>query len=308
MSEKHTKYDVVVVGSTNTDMVVVSEQLPKSGETVLGKNFFPAAGGMGANLAVAAARAGARVAFVGCVGRDPFGDRAKENLSEEGICLAHLHTVEDSASGVALILVNRNGDNMISVAPGANALLSSSMIDTAAETIENAAVLLMQMEVPCYAVQRAAASAARSGTVVVLNPAPAATDPLPSALLESVSVLIANEEEALTLALSAGKKKALEEAGTDLINSGVEKVIITLGERGGMVFEKGKDAWLYDGVQVDTVDTVAAGDCFCGWVAAGLAKGTPFGSCVIRAAGAAAISTTRHGAQPSLPFEEDIRL
>jgi ribokinase len=298
--------EVVVMGSSNTDMVVASERLPRPGETVLGGAFYQAAGGKGANQAVAAARAGARVAFIGCVGSDHFGERTRENLAREGIDLAQLFTEADTPSGVALILVDREGQNLISVAPGANTHLTADRIDAARPALEGARVLLMQLEVPFPAVERAAALAAGRGLSVLFNPAPAPNFPLPAAFLRNVRVLIANEAEIAALA-PAGKAAARREEGARrLLDGGVETVIVTLGKRGGEVYGKDAAPWRFESRKVRAVDAVGAGDCFCGWVAAGLARGDPLKESIERAARAAALSVTRKGAQPSLPTRAEV--
>ncbi len=297
--------DLVVVGSSNTDMVVASERLPRPGETVLGGDFYQAAGGKGANQAVAAARAGARVAFVGCVGKDDFGRQMRENMSREGIDLSRLELREGVLSGVALILVDGKGRNLISVAPGANGRVTPATVDEARDLIEGARVLLMQLEVPLCTVEHAAALATRANGAVVLNPAPAPSAPLPGSLLKKVAVLIANEEEISALCPSRGSRSLREEAAAGLMAQGVGRVVVTLGDRGGVVFEPGGKSWCFDTPQVKAVDTVGAGDCFCGWLAAAMAKGVPFETGVRRAARAAALSVTRRGAQPSFPGRDD---
>ena len=308
MATKKNRADIVVVGSSNTDMVIASKKLPGPGETVLGGAFYRAAGGKGANQAVAAARAGARVAFVGCVGSDAFGVSTRENLAREGIDLEHLIMMDGVPSGVALILVDEEGQNLISVAPGANALLTPSVIDGARRTIENARVVLMQLEVPYPAVERAAALAAKGGATVLFNPAPAPSFPLAAPFLKTINVLVANEEETTALSRSTGPSQIIDLEGValELLHEGVENMIVTKGREGGVVHEKDGAVWRYEGKKVKAVDAVAAGDCFCGWVAAGLAKGKSLRSSVERAARAAAVSVTRRGAQPSLPGKDEV--
>lgn len=305
MKETGKPVEVVVLGSSNTDLTVGVPRLPRSGETVLGGAFYRAAGGKGANQAVAASRAGVRVAFIGCVGDDDLGRAARENLAHEEIDLSGLHTVREAPSGVALIMVDREGRNLIAVAPGANACLTPERVEAASVLIREARVLVLQLEVPAEAVGRAAEIAASGGTAVLFNPAPAPARPLPSSLLARVDVLVANEEEALALGKGAGAPgKAPETAARALLQRGTGRVVVTLGRRGGRVFEKNGTAWAYAAPPVEAVDTVGAGDCFCGWLAAGLSRGEPFEACVGRAARAAAISVTRRGAQPSMPGPE----
>ena len=300
--------EVVVLGSFNTDLTVNVPRLPRMGETVMGGAFYRAAGGKGANQAVAAARAGARTAFIGCVGEDDFGRAARENLAREEIELSGLHVDKDAPSGVALILVDGEGRNVIAVAPGANARLHAGHVEAAAPLIRGARVLLLQLEVPVEAVTRAAETAEAGGTAVLLNPAPVPERPLSPDLLARTAVLVANEEEAVQLTRSAGAG-AGDPEGTAraLLALGPRSVVITLGRRGGLVFERGKAPWSYPARKVDAVDTVGAGDCFCGWLAAGLARGKELRESTAVAALAAAVSVTRRGAQPSMPRPEEVR-
>ncbi|MHC4944198.1 MAG: ribokinase [Planctomycetota bacterium] len=306
MAEKGDAPGVVVVGSTNTDMVVASQRLPRPGETVLGGSFFKAAGGKGANQAVAAARAGAHVAFVGCVGTDDLGRQARENLAQEGIDAAHLFDQEGVPSGVALILVDGEGSNIISVAPGANMKLAPSMIDGARYVLGRAKVLLAQLEVPLPAVGRALAAAKEAGAAAMLNTAPVPVEGLPREWLEHIAILIANEEEMRALAGQLGLDPKPEEAAAQLVARGVGKVVVTLGREGGFVFERGGPVWHYPCLETEAIDTVGAGDCFCGWLAACLAEGMDFKTSIETASRAAAISVMRRGAQPSLPFRSEV--
>jgi ribokinase len=300
------KPEVVVVGSSNTDMVIASKHLPRPGETVLGGNFYQAEGGKGANQAVAAARAGARVSFIGCLGSDALGKKTKKNLTREGIDLSHTVIVKDAPSGVALILVDEEGQNLISVAPGSNACLTTAMVKNARITIEEAKVLLLQLEVPLPAVEEAATLAVEAGTAVILNLAPTPSTPLPASFLEKISILIANEEEIGSMAGTPGLRKESLKPAMVLAEAGVDKVIVTQGRRGGMVINREGILGRYKGIGVKAIDSVGAGDCFCGWLAACLAKGNSFESSLTLAAKAAAISVTRRGAQPSLPLKSEV--
>ena len=194
MNKKSSK-KIVVIGSSNTDMVVRCQRMPRPGETVLGGEFMMNPGGKGANQAVAVARLGGDVAFIGKVGDDIFGQQTRKQLSGEGIDVSHLGVEENCASGVALINVDAEGENCISVASGANAMLLTSDIDAAEELIADADILLMQLEVPVPTVTHAARIAKKNDVKVVLNPAPAPTTPLPAELLENVDILIPNRTE-----------------------------------------------------------------------------------------------------------------
>jgi len=222
---------VVVVGSVNTDMVVKAERIPAVGETVTGGTFLLAPGGKGANQAVAAARLGARVALVAKVGQDMFGDQAVENFRREGILTDFVLRDAQSATGVALILVDEQGRNLISVAPGANFVLRPQDVELAAERSRAARVLMLQLEVPMSTVLSAARIAAEAGVAVILDPAPAA--PLDDALLERVTVLTPNETEAEQLTgLSVRDEASARRAAGRLLERGVGQVLITLGAQG----------------------------------------------------------------------------
>jgi ribokinase len=289
---------VVVVGSLNTDYVVRVDHLPAEGETVTGDNYLVAAGGKGLNQAVAAARQGASVAFVGCVGGDAAGRALLTLLIDEGIDVSHVRVVPDSATGVALITVASGGANTIVVAPLANECLSPADIAAARSLISGAAVVLAQLEVPLAAVSAALAHARAAGVVTVLNPAPA-SGPLPADLLGAVDILIPNETEAAALTGVAGG----EEAAVALLRSGVPQVIVTVGGDGAVVAgETGETGVRREApFPVRAVDSTGAGDAFCGALVAALAGGSPLSVACRRASAAGALATTVAGAVPSLP-------
>jgi ribokinase len=290
---------IVVVGSSNTDMIVTSARIPKPGETVLGGGFAMAAGGKGANQAVGAARAGGRVTFIGRVGRDAFGERAVRGLAADGIDVTRVVRDAVRPSGVALIVVARDGENSIAVAPGANAALSAADVRASARAFEGADIVLLQLEVPAEAVGAAVALAAKKRVPVILNPAPARR--LERALLERVSILTPNEHEAALLAGVPvdGETSAARAAGL-LRGRGVETVIITLGARGAFVAGPGFTG-LVPGFKVKAVDTTAAGDIFNGALAVAIGEGKALPDAVRFGHAAAAVSVTRLGAQPSAP-------
>jgi len=296
---------VVVVGSANTDFVVRAPRLPAPGETVLGGAFATAAGGKGANQAVAAARLGAAVTFVARLGRDAWGDAALAGYAAEGIECHHLTRDEAHASGVALIVVDARGENLIAVAPGANAALRPGHVAAAEAAIREADVLLAQLEVPLETVAAAVALARRHGVRVVPNPAPA--QPLPDALVAGV-VLTPNETEAARL-LGEGPepKRSAEAAAGRLLARGAEAVVVTLGARGALVATAAGSRPV-PGFRVEAVDTTAAGDAFNGALAAALARGEALEAAVREACAAGAVAATRAGAQPSLPRPVDLRL
>ncbi|MBC7232229.1 MAG: ribokinase [Chloroflexi bacterium] len=300
---------VAVVGSSNTDMVVRVPHIPSPGETVLGGEFVMAAGGKGANQAVAAARLGAQVTLVARVGQDVFGERALAGFRQEGIATQYITVDPEAASGVALIFVDRSGENSIAVAPGANARLTPQDVQRAQKAIEAADVLLLQLETPLETVRQAAEIARHAGVRVVLNPAPAPPQPLPADLLALVDVLTPNEGEA---SLLAGRQIAQATTLTDaeaaarcLIEQGVKVVIVTLGARGALIVTSDFQQ-LVPGFAVDVVDTTAAGDAFNGGLAVALAEGQTLADAVRFANACGALAATKMGAQPSLPTAEEV--
>jgi ribokinase len=286
---------VVVVGSLNTDYVVRVDHLPASGETVTGSDYLVAAGGKGLNQAVAAARQGVSVAFVGCVGAD--GATLLALLVAEGVDVSHVRVVPNAATGVALVTVASGGANTIVVAPLANGLVSASDIDGASSVIAGAEVVLAQLEVPMEAVSALFVQAQAAGVVTVLNPAPA-SGPLPDSLLGTVDILIPNETEAAALTGLAGRS----EAAVALRHAGAGSVIVTMGSEGAVVAQAGVAGVVRVApFFVRAVDTTAAGDAFCGALVAALAGGSSLSEACRRGSAAGALATTVVGAVPSLP-------
>jgi ribokinase len=297
-------HSVVVVGSSNTDMIIRVAHVPRPGETLLGGEFSTAPGGKGANQAVAAARAGGRVAFVARLGRDLLGDAALAGFRREGMGLSHVFRDPAQPSGVALIFVGADGENSIGVAGGANQQLSVSDIRRARSLISKARVLLLQLETPLATVQAAARIGREAGVEVILNPAPACA--LPDALLRDVSMLTPNETEATLLSgLTVNDPASAAKAAQVLLRRGVGRVIITLGAQGALL-ATGEGSRLIPGFKVKAVDTTAAGDVFNGALAVCLAEGRALFDAVRFAHAAAALSVTRHGAQPSIPTRAKI--
>ena len=296
--------NILVVGSSNTDMIIKVPRIPRPGETVLGGDFSMAPGGKGANQAVAAARAGGRVTFIARVGDDVFGQQALGNLGSDGIDLRFVRRDGRAPSGVALINVGRDGENSISVASGANALLSPDDVRGAGEAFDGADVLLLQLETPIETVQAAAGMASARGIPVILNPAPAR--PLEADLLAMAGVLTPNgtEAEILTGVKIEGRED-VKKAASVLRARGPRLVVVTLGDQGcyaaGEEFEGFVPAF-----KVRPVDTTAAGDVFNGALAVALAEKRPLGDALRFASAAAALSVTRPGAQPSAPARAEI--
>jgi ribokinase len=290
---------VVVIGSSNTDMVVKAARIPEPGETVLGGEFVMVPGGKGANQAVAAARLGAVVTLVARVGDDLFAEASLRNFREAGIRTEFVFRDATAASGVALILVDREGENAIAVAPGANARLTPADVDRAETAIREAEVVVLQLEVPIETVLHALGLAKRHGRRVILNPAPAAR--VPDEALSLVDLLTPNETEAEMLlgggAAGLGGIAATAEA---LRAKGVGTVIVTLGREGAFVVGP-EGSFHVPGRHVQAVDTTAAGDAFTGALACALAEGRDLPAALEFATAAAALSVTRMGAQSSLP-------
>lgn len=292
---------VVVVGSSNTDLVLNCKNLPRAGETVLGGRFQTFAGGKGANQAVAAARAGAKVAFIGAHGDDAYGRTAKRGLQAEGINTTRFKLRPGHSSGLALILVGgKNNDNIIGVAQSANDALGAADVQAAAASFKNAAVVMAQLEVPLDAVQAAAQLARENGALFLLNPAPARK--LPAKLLKLVDVITPNQTEAELL---TGESDP-ERAALALQKRGVNKVAITLGAQGALLCDE-TGLRTVKAAKVKPLDTVGAGDCFNGYLAAGLAAGKSFDEAAQWAVQAAGIAVTRPGAQAGMPYARELK-
>ena len=294
------KAKVVVIGSSNTDMTIKGDRLPKPGETVLGGEFRMGPGGKGANQAVAARRLGADVSFICKVGRDIFGDNAISGYQKEGIdCSRILRS--DKASGTALILVDGNAENCIAVAPGANADLTPEDVDSVADVIRSADYLILQLEIPVESVLRAAKIAHEAGVYVILNPAPACH--LPEELFGYISLITPNQTES---ALLSGVEDNLDAAVERLMQLGVKDVVVTLGSKGSLVISEGAKT-LVPSLKVKAVDTTAAGDTFCGALCVALSEGCSLVDAAGFATKASALTVQKMGAQDSIPYRSDIK-
>jgi len=299
-----TDAEVLVVGSANTDLVARAERLPRPGETLLGGEFFTSAGGKGANQAVAAARAGARVTFAGRVGDDDMGRRALGGLQAEEIDTTYLTTDPDRPSGVALIVVDRAGENSIVVAPGANAALTPAHLEAASPAFTRARVCLLQLEIPLPAVTCGVSLASKAGAYVILNPAPA-QDLSPDAL-GAVDLVTPNAAETEVL---TGIRPDAGDAGTRaaemLMQRGAGSALITLGAEGSLLVTP-SGSRRFAAPRVQAVDTTAAGDAFNGALACEISRGVPLHKAVVFASCAGALAATLPGAQPSLPTRSAI--
>lgn len=298
------KSSIVVVGSSNTDMVIKADHLPAAGETILGGTFFMTQGGKGANQAVAAARLNGQVTFIAKIGADVFGKQSLQLYKEDGIDTSYITIDENSPSGVALITVDDNGENCIAVAQGANGTLSVNDISKAQTSFENASIILMQLEIPPQTVEYVANLAELINVKLVLNPAPARI--LSDDLLKKVSVITPNEKEAEMLTgIKISDVNSAKEAAKILAAKGIETVIITMGSEGALIFHDN----VYEvapASKVKAVDTTAAGDVFNGALAVAISEGKDITEAVRFANAAAAISVTRLGAQASAPRRDEI--
>ena len=295
---------ILVVGSSNTDMVIRTDHLPLAGETVLGGTFFMNPGGKGANQAVAIARLGGKVAFICKTGSDVFGYQSHQLFEEEGIDVSYVLSDTDSPSGVALITVDKNGENSIVVAPGANAHLTPTDISEAEEAIDGVEFVLMQLEIPIETVEFVAKKAAGKNKKVILNPAPACK--LSNELLKNLYMITPNETEAeLISGVKITDEKSALEAAEKISGFGIDYVIITLGSKGALVYGGGI-CEMVPAVKVVARDTTAAGDIFNGALAVALADDRSMLDAVRFACKAAAISVTRMGAQSSAPYRNEV--
>ena len=295
---------LVVLGSINADHILNLESFPTPGETVTGSHYQVAFGGKGANQAVAAGRSGADIAFIACTGDDDIGERIRKQLQVDRIDIAPVSAVAGESTGVALIFVNGEGENVIGIHAGANAALSTALVEAQRERIAEADALLMQLESPLDSVLLAAQIAHQNNPTVVLNPAPARA--LPDTLLSLVDIITPNETEAEKLTgVRVENDDDAAKAAQVLHAKGIDTVIITLGSRGVWASVKGEGRRV-PGFKVQAIDTIAAGDTFNGALMTALLENTPLADALRFAHAAAAIAVTRKGAQPSVPWRKEI--
>ena len=298
--------NIVVIGSSNTDMVVKTSHLPIGGETVLGGDFFMNAGGKGANQAVAAARYGNRVVFVAKTGDDLFGAQVREQMKQDGIITDYVFVDKEHPSGVALITIDKDAENCIVVASGANMYLSPEDIDKAADEIRSADVVLMQLECPVETVAYAARMATQAGVPVILNPAPAPVEPLGAELMQDLYLITPNRSEASRISgIEVTNMESAQRAAKAIYDMGPRNVIITLGSEGSLIYD-GAMFMRVEAMKVEAVDTTAAGDTYNGVLASVIAERRSLIEAAGEASIAGAISVTRMGAQPAAPTREEI--
>ena len=296
--------NLVVLGSINADHILNLETFPTPGETVTGNQYQVAFGGKGANQAVAAGRSGANIAFIACTGDDDTGERVRKQLASDSIDVAPVSVVEGESTGVALIFVNAEGENVIGIHAGANAALTTERVEAQREIVADAQALLMQLESPVESVLAAAKIAHENHTTVVLNPAPARV--LSDELLALVDIITPNETEAEKLtSIRVENDDDAARAAKVLHGKGIGTVIITLGSRGVWASVNGEGRRV-PGFKVKAIDTIAAGDTFNGALVTALLEGKGMDDAIRFAHAAAAIAVTRKGAQPSVPWRKEI--
>lgn len=295
---------IIVIGSSNVDMVVRTSHLPAPGETILGGEFFMNQGGKGANQAVAIKRLGGNLIFMAKLGNDVLGRQSVGYFKKEGIDTRYIALDEDSASGVALISVDDHAENSIVVASGANMLLNEQDVDKMLEEMCEGDILLMQLEIPLQTVEYAARKAFGKGVKVVLNPAPARS--LPKELFRHLYMVTPNRIEAEMLTgIKTANDADVEKVAEEICAMGVKNVIITLGSKGCLIREEGV-SYRIDAFKVEPVDTTAAGDTFNGALCVGLSEGMDLKQAAVMASKASSIAVTRMGAQSSIPYREEL--
>lgn len=295
---------IIVIGSSNIDLIMKMDHLPQKGETVTDAKFMQVYGGKGANQAVAAARAGGNVTFVNCVGDDLYTPKMIKNFQQDGINTSCIFRETGVASGHALVMIGDQGNNYLSVAPGANYRLTPAKIDSILPEISQATILVIQYEIPEETLKHIIGVANGLQIPLLFNFAPAR--PLDLSLIEKINILVLNvtEAEFLTHFLIRNKLDA-ETAATSLVNKGVELVIITLGENGVVAVSQHMKFYV-PAFQVEAIDTTAAGDTFCGSFTVAWTEGKSLEESLLFASAASAISVTKMGAQPSIPFRSEI--
>lgn len=298
------KDSIIVIGSSNVDMIMKVDHIPAKGETVINGNFMQVYGGKGANQAVAAARAGGEVAFVSCVGDDVFAPPMTRNFKEDGINTTYLFKETGVPCGTALIMIDENGENIITVAPGANLRLTPDHLETASEIINHSKIIVLQNEIPVETVEKAINMAVKADVRVMYNFAPARD--LNLKYLGKIDFLILNEVEASFLSgRNIQTEKQAQKAADELRKKGVKTVIVTMGSQGSVVSNDTFSGKI-EAFKVEVLDTTAAGDVFCGALAVAITEGKQIKNAVRFATASAALAVTKMGAQPSAPNRKEI--
>ena len=298
------KTPIYVIGSSNTDMVIKANKLPRPGETVIGGTFLMNPGGKGANQAVTAAKLGGDVKFIAKVGNDIFAKQAIKQFERENIDTSFVQIDDVLPSGVAMISVDQEGENCIIVAPGANNNLSVNDVEKALNSVKSPAIVLLQLEIPMNTVEYTVDHCEAEGLQIILNPAPAQA--LSEKLLRKLTLITPNETEAeLLTGIPIIDVDSAREAGKKIFEMGVPNVVITLGSKGALVYN-GQQSQLIPSPTVTAKDTTAAGDCFNGSLAVALSENKSLEEAVMFACKTASISVTRMGAQSSLPYRKEV--
>lgn len=297
-------HKILVIGSSNTDLIAKVDHFPVAGETIEGKFFLQTMGGKGANQALAAHRSGGNVSFVTCLGSDTNGQNTMDYYQSEGLDVSSAFVVNDVATGTAMILVNDEGENFIVITPGANNKLSASYIASLEKKIAEAYIVVLQMEIPIETIRKVCELAVKHNTKVLMNVAPARE--LDDDLISMVDFLVVNETEIEKVSGHSIAKEGEEKIMNSLLAKGAKTVILTVGKNGCYV----KNQTINERIpafQVEVIDTTAAGDTFCGALVAQLSMGSELNEAIKYATAASAICVTRMGAQPAIPKEEEVR-
>ena len=296
--------DILVVGSINMDLVINVDEMPKKGQTILGENFNQIPGGKGANQAVAVARLGGNVAMIGKVGQDNFGNKLIQTMNSDGVDTSFIKSEKDISTGVALITVDRSGENSIVVAPGANYEIEKKDIDKAKKLIEYSKIVITQLEIPIEIVEHTLSKAKENGKYTILNPAPAQV--LDRDIIKNIDLLTPNETELEILSgINIKNEEDIRKAAQKLIDLGIKELIITLGDSGCIYVNKNTFK-KYDAYKVVPVDTTGAGDSFNAAIAVGLSHEKDIDEIIDFALKVGALAVTKEGAQSSLPYIDEV--